>query len=173
MKLICVVLLFCFCGVAFAQEEPPEPTSVTVEYVLEEDFQMVWRHLSPQLNAWTNVTPVAWTDGQDPPVTHPAVEFVDGILGSHKSVVGIGTLVLEAESPDSILAAPRKVVFGIPAGSIPSNPDGTGRWWGICFVRWRARASANGFTSDPSNFSNRSWWILVVGMFTVAIPINT
>jgi len=153
--------------VATAQE-PLEPTTVNMISVEAEDFQVNWYG-----GGWTTITATGWTDTQVPPVSHPAVEFLDGTPATfHKHVVGLGHLVLEADSPDSTSTTPRFVRFGLPVSAIPDNPPGTSRWWGIVRARWRCRVQANGFTSDPSVWSQQSWWVLVIGMFTVSIPIN-
>jgi len=154
--------------VAIAQE-PMEPITVAMVCVDTADFQMRWHN-----GVWETITATGWTDNETPPVTHPAVEFLDGMpVAIHSHVSGLGHLILEAESPDSTSTTPRFVRFGIPVSSIPENPPGTSRWWGIAHVRWRCRAQANGYFSDPSVWSERSWWVLVIGMFTVSVPVNT
>lgn len=162
-----LLLLPCFISFTATAQEPPEPTTVDMTSVEAEDFQVSWYG-----GGWTTVTAIGWTDPNG--TVHPAVEFLDGIpAAAHKHVVGLGRLVLEAVSPDSIPDAERFVRFGIPVSAVPDNPPGTLRWWGIVRVRWRCRAQADSYTSDPSVWSQQSWWILVIGMFTVSVPINT
>lgn len=166
LAVLFLLLVPCFIA---ATQEPAEPTTVDMTCVEAEDFQVKWYN-----GSWTTMTATEWTDTAVPPVTHPAVEFLDGSPAApHKHVVGLGHLVLEAESPDSMATTPRFVRFGIPVSAVPDNPPGALRWWGIVRARWRCRAQANGYTSDPSVWSEQSWWILVIGMFTVSIPINT
>lgn len=165
--IVALLLLLVPCFIAMAQE-PAEPTTVTMVCVASDDFQVSWYG-----GEWTTIPATGWTDNQNLPVAHPAVEFLDGApAAAHKHVVGLGHLVLEAVSPDSTVAAPRFVRFGLLVSAVPNDPEGLVRWWGIVRVRWRCRAQANGYNSDPSVWSEQSWWILVIGMFTVSIPIN-
>lgn len=157
MKRLVVIFAFLLVlsAMAFAQE-PPEPTVVTITCEGAEDFQVKWFN-----GDWTFVTPTTF-------------EFFDGIATTtHKFFSGLGSITFEAVSPDSTSGAERFVRFDMPVLAVPDYPlPGDTRWWGIYRVRWRCRVQANGYISDPYNWSPQSWWVIVIGAFIAAVPVN-
>jgi len=167
MYVVFVVFLVLFLSlpVFVVAQEPTEPTDVGLTVVPEEDFRMKWRSDTD----FSNFTP----DAQG---------FVDGVANTdHKFIFGLGDITFEAEAPNSTPTNPKKISFTVGQATISTHLVDASRWWDFFRVQWRCRATVtvdgpNGpetYTSNPAEFSEQSWWVLVVGMFTVAIPIST
>ena len=129
--------------------ELPEPVAPTIDYV----FQIAFG--SKTALTWVDVIPAELT------VTEGVVNSVHNYYGR----IGINTF--RSVSMDSTEALPKVVIVSFDIQSLPNN-----RWFDIFRIRDKAVITHPDGTKIESVYSEPSYWVLIIDMRKLGIPIG-